>query len=239
MKKLSLLLFILLTIRGFSQIGVGTANPKAMLDVTSTTSGVLVPRYTGAQIEALSVSANQDGMIVYCTDNNSANATVTSEGHWYWNNTALKWMPATKVNFDSNTVGVKIITTALSSATPYTVGPDDSFIIIRPISISALAAATKSGTSPFLETTRRNFILPDPTANRGRILRIINDASYAGVGSGLIYFNYPIVNRWYEGPSDTYAAPSDQGYQLSNTYQNMRIYMVSDGLRWITIISEY
>jgi hypothetical protein len=39
-----------------------------MLDVKSTTKGMLVPRMTAAQRDAISNPAN--GLLIYCTDNN-------------------------------------------------------------------------------------------------------------------------------------------------------------------------
>jgi hypothetical protein len=44
MKKL--LLFLLFTVSTFGQVGINTANPQAVLDIQSTTSGILIPRLT-------------------------------------------------------------------------------------------------------------------------------------------------------------------------------------------------
>ena len=52
----------------YGQIGIGTATPhaSAALDITSTTSGLLPPRMTQAQRNAISTPAA--GLMVYCTD---------------------------------------------------------------------------------------------------------------------------------------------------------------------------
>ena len=77
MKKNTLFLSTALTITLiFSQkveaqnqnVGIGTLTPNAsaMLDVVSTGKGVLVPRVTTAQMNAITTPAN--GLIVYNTD---------------------------------------------------------------------------------------------------------------------------------------------------------------------------
>ena len=67
----------LITSTSFSQIGIGTTNPDAssMLDITSTTSGMLTPRMTTTQRVAIATPA--DGLLVYDTD---------KEAFYYWDN---------------------------------------------------------------------------------------------------------------------------------------------------------
>jgi hypothetical protein len=54
----------------FSQVAISTddsnADGSAMLDVKSTNKGVLIPRMTRAQLNAISTPA--EGLMVYCTD---------------------------------------------------------------------------------------------------------------------------------------------------------------------------
>ncbi|WP_017259419.1 hypothetical protein [Pedobacter arcticus] len=75
-------LSLVLNQQGFAQgsVGVGTATPdkSAALDVTSTTGGVLVPRLTTAQRNAIATPAN--GLLVYNTDDSKFN---------FWDK--LKW----------------------------------------------------------------------------------------------------------------------------------------------------
>jgi len=61
-------------------VGIGTANPLAKLDVTSTNSGFLPPRVTTAQRDA--ISSKIAGLLIY---NSSTNKME------YWNGT--QWMP--------------------------------------------------------------------------------------------------------------------------------------------------
>lgn len=66
-KILFLLYFFLITFATNAQIGIGTVTPNAssVLDITSTTQGMLTPRMTTAQRTAIASPA--DGLIVYDT----------------------------------------------------------------------------------------------------------------------------------------------------------------------------
>jgi uncharacterized protein (TIGR02145 family) len=69
MKKLLLsAVLAAISLISYAQVGVGTTTPhaSAALDVTSTTSGLLPPRMTETQRNAITTPAA--GLIVYCTD---------------------------------------------------------------------------------------------------------------------------------------------------------------------------
>lgn len=69
----------------FGQVGIGTNSPNtsSVLDVSSTTSGLLAPRVTEAQKLAIPTPAT--GLLVYQTD--------ATTGFWYFNGTV--WTPFT------------------------------------------------------------------------------------------------------------------------------------------------
>ena len=73
MKKLIFLLpiFVLLQLYSYAQVGIGTATPaaSAKLDITSTTQGLLPPRMTTTQRDAITSPA--DGLIIFNTTTNS------------------------------------------------------------------------------------------------------------------------------------------------------------------------
>ena len=58
------------------QVGIGTATPaaSALVDITSTTSGLLPPRMTTAQRDAIASPA--DGLIIFCTDCTATDAST-------------------------------------------------------------------------------------------------------------------------------------------------------------------
>jgi hypothetical protein len=67
-KLLFLFFFLLITLTGNAQIGIGTTTPNAssVLDITSTTKGMLTPRMTTVQRNSITTPA--DGLMVYDTD---------------------------------------------------------------------------------------------------------------------------------------------------------------------------
>ena len=69
MKKSILIIAIAFIAFGslYAQTGIGTTSPKAALDVRSTTSGVLIPKYSSSARAALSLGKDQDGLVVYDT----------------------------------------------------------------------------------------------------------------------------------------------------------------------------
>jgi len=78
MKKIyTLLAFVLLTASTYAQVGIGTATPdaSAALDITSTTGGLLPPRMTTTQRDAISPAAT--GLMIYQTDGTA--------GFYYYN----------------------------------------------------------------------------------------------------------------------------------------------------------
>lgn len=69
MKKVGIVIFIsFLSIAVRGQVGIGTTNPDAssILEISSTTKGVLIPRMTKTQMAA--ISPRVEGLMVYCSD---------------------------------------------------------------------------------------------------------------------------------------------------------------------------
>ncbi|WP_347052123.1 hypothetical protein [Flavobacterium olei] len=77
------LLFFFVTFLAEAQIGIGTTTPNAssVLDVTSTTQGMLTPRMTTVQRNAIATPA--DGLIVYDTD---------LKGFYYYSTGTSTWI---------------------------------------------------------------------------------------------------------------------------------------------------
>jgi len=68
-KKLPLVVCMIACLFSYSQVGIGTTTPDAssQLDITSTTSGILIPRMTQVQRDAIASPAT--GLLIYQTDN--------------------------------------------------------------------------------------------------------------------------------------------------------------------------
>ena len=78
------LFFLIFSVITNAQVGVGTTTPHAssVLDVTSTTQGLLTPRMTTAQRNAIVLPA--DGLMVYDTD---------LKAFYYYNAAIPSWLP--------------------------------------------------------------------------------------------------------------------------------------------------
>jgi hypothetical protein len=77
MKKITLIALMLFSALAYAQVGINTNNPdtSSALDITSTTGGLLIPRMTETQRDAISPTAT--GLMIYQTD-----GTV---GFYYYN----------------------------------------------------------------------------------------------------------------------------------------------------------
>ncbi len=86
MKKIFtfLSLFILTGISVFAQVGINldnsTPDASAMLDIKSTSKGLLLPRMTQEQILAIQNPAN--GLMAFCTSNSKLYTYVSASGQW-------------------------------------------------------------------------------------------------------------------------------------------------------------
>ena len=92
---LTLLAAVLLTATTYAQIGINNETPdaSAALDITSTTGGLLIPRMTETQRDAISPAAT--GLMIYQTD-----GTV---GFYYYNGSSWAEVGATSKTYSLNT----------------------------------------------------------------------------------------------------------------------------------------
>ena len=81
--------FMFCMVQSYAQVGIGTITPNAsaMLDVSSTTKGMLTPRMTTAQRLAITSPAPADGLIVYDTTLKSFYHYTTATNSWVKLNT--------------------------------------------------------------------------------------------------------------------------------------------------------
>ncbi len=93
MKKLLTLLLLCISIFVKAQVGIGTSNPLSALDITSTTGGLLIPRMTTFQRDAIVSPVN--GLQIYNTTTNSVDIYRLTQ-----------WQSSTSTNPLSNLVYV-------------------------------------------------------------------------------------------------------------------------------------
>jgi hypothetical protein len=82
MKKIITLLVFFIGLGAFAQVGIGNTNPdpSSILDLTSTTQGMLAPRMTESERDAITSPAN--GLLIYQTNN--------AYGFYYWDGSSWK-----------------------------------------------------------------------------------------------------------------------------------------------------
>ncbi len=85
MKKILILMLAITSLTVFGQVGIGTASPhgSAMLDVESSTKGLLIPRMTTAQRDAIASPAT--GLMVYNTTLSCLQVNDGTEATPVWN----------------------------------------------------------------------------------------------------------------------------------------------------------
>jgi hypothetical protein len=83
MKHIFTVFIIFFTITAQAQVGIGTTNPdaSAKLDITSATQGLLPPRMTTAQRDAISLPAT--GLQIYNTDKKAIETFTGTTGLWF------------------------------------------------------------------------------------------------------------------------------------------------------------
>ncbi len=99
-----------LSVTGTGSVGIGISSPSsnAALDVSSTEKGVLMPRMTQAQRNA--ISSPSAGLLVFCTDCNPV-------GFSYYNGSAWTAMGGTPTLNTQNSITVTATTTSPSGGT--------------------------------------------------------------------------------------------------------------------------
>jgi len=110
MKELYFIITLLIISNAtFAQVGINTDNsapdPSAMLDVKSTTMGVLIPRMTAAQRDLIASPAN--GLMIFCTDNNQYYTNKGTAAVPNWIMISSQWLQNGKdISYSNGNVGI-------------------------------------------------------------------------------------------------------------------------------------
>ena len=168
----SILISLLLLVAATStqaQVGVGTVTPhaSAQLDVSSTTKGLLPPRMTTAQRNAITTPAN--GLIIFNTTNNTLN--IYFSGAWYQFSTSLvpgsiaTLVTASPTNNGSLESGSAA--SGVNSVVSYTGGNGESHVgqVVSSTDVTGLTATLPAGTFALGEGTLTYNITGTPASD--------------------------------------------------------------------------
>lgn len=151
--KIKILLFALFFFSFLNaQIGIGTTTPNGILDITSSTQGLLAPRVALTSSASASPVTNPasgslvNGTIVYNTATNGSGATAVTPGFYYWD--SANWL---RVKSDIYNTPVYGLFTNLSGQT--ITNSAGGKIAFGTTTIS-------SGISIAYDSTNRTFTLP-------------------------------------------------------------------------------
>jgi hypothetical protein len=177
-----------------------TGQASSVLDVKSTTKGMLVPRVTQAQ--RLAISSPADGLLVYQTDQ-------TTKGFYYYNSTSSAWTGITSNASNNTLTGNTVLNGTLQ------VGSNGSTLNSIIKTSFSFTSATSFNYTTILTTTvavpnatvgavvhvSPNTVLPTPLyiayayiSSAGNLTLVIGNSSNTAVSLGTVTFNAIIFN---------------------------------------------
>ena len=115
---LALTVFFLVKSSTYAQVGIGTTNPNttSILDVTSTTQGILVPRMTTTERLAITTPANS--LLVYDT---------TVKAYYFYDTPTTTWV---KMNSDNDKrTNYKLVKSSSDLASELTAGGGTRYLL--------------------------------------------------------------------------------------------------------------
>jgi hypothetical protein len=228
--------FILWTISmsTWSQVGIGTSEPKAQLDIIATNrqnpsviDGLLIPRLD--KFPEVNPTADQHGMLIFLAQN----VTGFNSGFYFWNATENKWKPITSEvsggNFykpgtttNPNNISEPIFregnmgigTEQISSRLQVAIQPGKDLSLKKGLEVDNANSATDN-------LTTYGIISDNRSQTNGNKYGIKNNVG--GVGTGI---HYGIFNETYQntGTNDIYGIFNRIGRTFGAKSNNYGIY---------------
>lgn len=176
-KKISFLLFVLFSMQGYAQTGIGTTTPhaSAKLDVTSTNKGFLPPRMTALQ--RVEIPTPAAGLMVYQTDGIAGLYYYSGSAWIYIINSTSNVLPVANGGTGTNTstgTGSVVLNTS-----PTLVSPNIS-------SGGAIFLGSSSGSTTFKASAvagTTTITLPAQTGTVALYSDILSEPNWTSVGT--------------------------------------------------------
>ena len=181
---------LLFALKVKAQTGIGTTvpNASAKLDIASTDKGLLIPRMTKAQREAITLSAAANGLMVYQTDDLAG---------FYVNTSATTTISWTRVNTNWTRTGNDIAYTAGNISTTGALAGGNS----STSNISGFAANVTSVSANYSITSADNGKVIQSTSASAIIISIPTglptgfNCTVVQMGAGQVTFSGTYLNR--------------------------------------------
>ncbi len=150
-KQLFTLALLLSSLFTWSQVGIGTTTPDAssVLDITATNKGMLVPRLTQAQKNAIASPAN--GLLIYQTDGTA--------GFYYYNGTLWQSLSSGKNTLDQayDEGGAGLGRTITADTGAVSIDGTDGFQVVGTQGSGAALTLSGAGTRLFFNPKKAAF----------------------------------------------------------------------------------
>ena len=223
MKKIITIILLFVTAFVFSQIGIGTITPNAsaMLDISSTTKGLLLPRLTYEQKTA--IVTPKAGLIIWCS-NCGTNGEMQEFDGITWKNIVLNSPSFPLPNSPTNlvaTAGITQVSVAFTisgvfSPTTFTVSSSPGGFTgtgnTSPIVVTGLTSGVTYTFTAIATNSTGNSIVSTPSEAVTTITvpdAPTNIVANAGVANTSVVFTAPVSNGG--APITSYTATASPG----------------------------
>ncbi len=234
MRNIYAFILLLLCHLGYAQVGIGTSDPKAQLDIIATDKdnpadidGILIPRIE--RFPTNNPGQAQHGMLVFL----NKNVTGYAPGFYYWNSLETKWKPlgseASSANFykPGSTQSPNNISDPIYRESSIGIGTDQISSRLQIAIAAGKDLALKKGleidnsNSATDNLTTYGIINDNRSLTNGNKYGIKNNVG--GVGMGI---HYGIFNETYQntGTNDIYGIFNRIGRTFGAKSNNFGIY---------------
>ncbi len=235
MKNFIFILSILSGLCSFSQVGIGTSNPQAQLDIISNSpsnpsviDGLLIPRIDN--FPSINPGLNQHAMLIYLTKA----VNEFPKGFYFWNALEIKWETISGNSFGNffkpgTSINPNNISEPMYRLGSIGIGTQDITAKLQIVLNSVVDAAVKKGlevdnNNPTVDKlTTYGIINNNRSATDGNKYGIKNNVGGLGIGIHYGFFNETYQNL---GTNDIYGIYNRVGNTVGAKSDNYGIYSI-------------